>query len=47
MSHIWDTTGEDDGPPVVNDDDGVILSVQYSNKILKPLIAKLDHFKTD
>ena len=29
VSHVWDTTGEDYGPPVVNDDDGVILSVQY------------------
>lgn len=29
VSHVWDTTGEDYDPPVVNDDDGVILSVQY------------------
>ena len=29
VSLVWDTTGEDYGPPVVNDDDGVILSVQY------------------
>jgi hypothetical protein len=29
VSHVWDKTGEDYGPPVVNDDDGVILSVRY------------------
>lgn len=32
MSHVWDTTGEDYGPPVVNDDNGVILTVQYFYK---------------
>ena len=29
VSHVWDTTGEDYGPPVVNDDDGVKLIVRY------------------
>ncbi|HMK59184.1 MAG TPA: hypothetical protein VK462_09010 [Nitrososphaeraceae archaeon] len=29
VSHVWDTTGEDYGPPAVNDDDRVKLSVQY------------------
>ena len=36
VSHVWDTTGEDYGPPVVNDDDGVkcaVFPMSYSHSL--------------